>query len=128
MKTNDITYAIIGAAFKVHRELGPGLLESIYEEAMTFQLREDGLQVRNQITLPVYYHGAKLSCEYRLDLLVNEEVIVELKSTVAITDIHKKQLLTYLRIAHKPVGLILNFNQSDMKNGISRIVNDFNER
>lgn len=120
---NNITYKIIGAAYKVHSALGAGLLERIYEEAMIMQLVEDGLKVESQVVLPVYYRGRKLSSEFRLDLLVEGEVIVELKSVSEVTDLFRKQLLTYLKIADKPVGLLINFNVKSLDDGITRIGN-----
>lgn len=125
MKTNDLTYAIIGAAYKVHKELGPGLLENIYEEALAYQLTSEGLIIERQVPLPVYYCGIKLDCDYRLDILVNKQVIVELKSVRTVSDIFKKQLLTYLRISRLAVGLLINFNEVNLTKGISRIVNNF---
>lgn len=120
---NNITYKIIGAAYKVHSALGAGLLERIYEEAMIMQLVEDGLKVESQVVLPVYYRGRKLTSEFRLDLLVEGEVIVELKSVSEVTDLFRKQLLTYLKIADKPVGLLINFNVKSLDDGITRIGN-----
>lgn len=120
---NNITYKIIGAAYKVHSALGAGLLERIYEEAMIMQLVEDGLKFESQVVLPVYYRGRKLSSEFRLDLLVEGEVIVELKSVSEVTDLFRKQLLTYLKIADKPVGLLINFNVKSLDDGITRIGN-----
>lgn len=120
---NNITYKIIGAAYKVHSALGAGLLERIYEEAMIMQLVEDGLKVESQVVLLVYYRGRKLSSEFRLDLLVEGEVIVELKSVSEVTDLFRKQLLTYLKIADKPVGLLINFNVKSLDDGITRIGN-----
>ncbi len=125
MDLDEITYRIIGAAYKVHGELGPGLLEKIYEEALAYQLYEEGLHVEKQIALPVFYRGHRLSVEYRLDMLVEDSVIVELKSVSEITDLFKKQLLTYLKVADKQVGLLINFNVRNLQCGITRIVNDY---
>lgn len=127
MGLDEITYKIIGAAFAVHRTLGPGLLENIYEEALVLQLKEDGLKVVSQVEIPVIYKGTRLHTSYRLDLLIEDSVIVELKSVSALTDLHHKQLLTYLRLAKKPIGLLLNFNENDMKDGIVRISNGYVE-
>ncbi|MDE5980032.1 MAG: GxxExxY protein [Muribaculaceae bacterium] len=123
MDLNGITYKIIGAAYKVHSALGAGLLERIYEEAMIIQLAEEGLKVESQVLLPVYYRGRKLNSEFRLDLLVEDEVIVELKSVSEVTDLFSKQLLTYLKIADKPLGLLINFNVKSLDEGITRIGN-----
>lgn len=120
---NGITYKIIGAAYKVHSALGAGLLERIYEEAMIIQLAGEGLKVESQVLLPVYYRGRKLNSEFRLDLLVEDEVIVELKSVSEVTDLFSKQLLTYLKIADKPLGLLINFNVKSLDEGITRIAN-----
>lgn len=125
MKINEITFMVIGAAYEVHKELGPGLLEKIYEEAMAYQIREKGLKVETQVLLPVFYKGKRLLSDYRLDLLVENEVIVELKSVAVVTDLYMKQLLTYLRIAHKRVGLLMNFNVANMQTGVTRIVNGY---
>ena len=118
MDVNSITYGIIGAAFKVHRALGPGLLEKIYEEALAMQLRIDGYSVETQICCPVCYNGMPLASSLKLDMLVNDLVVVELKSVSCLTDLHFKQLLTYVRIADKPVGLLINFNEADLKEPI----------
>ena len=123
MDLNSITYKIIGAAYKVHSALGAGLLERIYEEAMVMQLAEEGLKTESQVLLPVYYRGRKLSSEFRLDLLVEGKVIVELKSVSEVTDLFRKQLLTYLKIADKPLGLLINFNVRSLDEGITRIAN-----
>lgn len=118
-----MTGEIIGAAIDVHRYLGPGLLESAYEECMHIELSERGLQVERQRELPILYKGRRLNAGYRIDLLVNEEVIVELKSVQKIEPIHEAQLLTYLKLAEKRYGLLLNFNVSVMKQGIRRLLN-----
>ena len=117
----QITEAIIGAAIEVHRELGPGLLESAYEECFCHELHLRGLSFQRQVELPVAYKGLKLDCGYRLDVVV-ESVIVELKSIEQISPIHHAQLLTYLRLAGKKVGLLINFNVAVLKNGIVRRV------
>ena len=125
MDLDEITYNIIGAAYNVHCELGPGLLEKIYEEALAYQLCEDGMQVETQVALPVFYRGHKLPSVYRLDLLVEDSVIVELKSVSTMTDLYRKQLLTYLKLTGKPVGLLMNFNVTNLRSGITRIVNNY---
>lgn len=127
MQPNDITYKIIGAAYKVHTSLGPGLLESIYEAAMCYELRKQGLSVEKQVPAKVFYDGQQLPIELRIDLLIEDTVIIELKSVQQLTDLHHKQLLTYLKITNKPIGLLINFNSYDIRSGISRIVNNFHE-
>jgi GxxExxY protein len=124
MQLNYISSNIIQAAINVHRELGPGLLESVYKECMVIELAEMGLNVETEIEVPVMYRGQSInSLGYRLDLLVEDRVIVELKSVEQIRDVHKKQLLTYLRLSNKELGLLINFNVPLLKNGITRIVN-----
>lgn len=124
MKINDLTYEIIMAAMSVHRELGPGLLESVYHSCMVIELRELGLGIKSELVLPISYRGYQLDGEaFRTDLLVEDFVIVELKSVEQILGVHKKQLLTYLRLARKPLGLLINFNEAVLKDGIYRVVN-----
>jgi GxxExxY protein len=118
----QITEAIIGAAIEVHRELGPGLLESAYEECFCHELHLRGLSFQRQVELPVAYKGLKLDCGYRLDVVIENAVIVELKSIEQISPIHQAQLLTYLRLSGKKVGLLINFNVAVLKNGIVRRV------
>lgn len=123
-KLNRLAGKIIGLAIEVHRELGPGLLESVYQKCLVIALREAGLSVEEEKPVPTYFHGQKISDDgYRMDLLVEDTVILELKSVVALTDVFKKQLLTYLKLARKPVGLLINFNEVVLKTGIKRIVN-----
>ncbi len=124
-RLNRITESIIGAAIEVHRDLGPGLLESAYENCLTFELVERGLKVEQQKPLPVVYREVKLDCGYRLDLLVEEAVIVEVKAVDRLAPIHKAQLLSYLRLSGCKVGLLINFNVKVLKDGIRRVVNDF---
>ena len=123
MKVNDITYKIRGAIFKVYNTLGPGLLESVYEAALCYQLRQDGLAVATQVKIDVEYQGSILPIDYRIALLVEDTVIIELKSVEELKPVHHKQLLTYLRLAHKPVGLLVNFNTADMEHSIHRKIN-----
>ena len=125
MKVNDITYKIRGAIFKVYNTLGPGLLESVYEAALCYQLRQDGLAVATQVKIDVEYQGSILPIDYRIDLLVEDTVIIELKSVEELKPVHHKQLLTYLRLAHKPVGLLVNFNTADMERSIHRKINGY---
>ena len=118
----DLTERIIGCAIAVHRELGPGLLESIYEEAMTVELRSAGLSFLRQVELPVVYKGERLSGSYRIDMLVENRVVLELKSATEAHPIHEAQILTYLKLGGWKVGLILNFNKRLMMDGIKRVV------
>ena len=122
MILNDLTYTIIGCAYKVHSELGPGLLESTYEVCLEYELFKAGLNVKRQKSLPVIYNDIKLEAGYRIDLLVNNKIILELKSVDAIAPIHKAQLMTYLKLSELKLGLLLNFNVKDMKTGINRII------
>ncbi|MFB0538014.1 MAG: GxxExxY protein [Anaerolineae bacterium] len=122
---NQITEHIIGAAIAVHRALGPGLLESAYEACLAFELAQRGLKVEQQKPLPVLYREVKLDCAYRLDLLVEETVIVEIKAVDRLSPIHQAQLLSYLKLSGCKVGLLINFNVRVLKDGIRRMVNDF---
>jgi GxxExxY protein len=117
----DTTREIVDAAIEVHRVLGPGLLESAYEICLYRELTARGLEVERQVVLPVIYKGATLDCGYRLDMVVNDIVIVEIKCASELTDLHRAQLLTYLRLSSKKVGLLLNFNVPLMKHGIARM-------
>lgn len=123
METNEITGAIVDAAIKVHRVLGPGLLESTYEVCLVRELSNRNIRVRRQVSLPVIYEGELIEAGYRIDLLVEEEVIVELKSVEKILPIHEAQLLSYLKLSNKKIGLLLNFNMQYLKNGIKRLAN-----
>ena len=120
-----MTYKIRGAIFTVHNTLGPGLLESVYEAAMIYELNQMGLTVKNQLGFPVDYNGVKLELGFRLDLLVEDMVVVEIKSVDALHDVHKKQLLTYLKLTGKKLGILVNFNSSSLidKESIIRIIN-----
>ncbi len=124
MHENDLSYRIRGAAFKVHTELGPGLLESVYEIALAHELQKEELDVKRQLGVPIQYDGIKMDQGYRMDLLVDGKVIVEIKSVETLLDIHHKQLLTYLRLADKRLGLLMNFNSLSLKDSITRIVNN----
>lgn len=123
MDENEITYKIRGSIFSVYKELGPGLLESVYEAALIYQLRKDGLYVESQKKIDVYYEGKLLPVDFRLDIVVEDKVIVELKSVEMLKDLHKKQLLTYLKLSGRKVGLLVNFNTADLTKNIVRIVN-----
>jgi len=120
-----ITRRIIGAAIEVHRRLGPGLLESAYETCLAFELRQLGFKIEQQKPLPVVYKDVKLDCGYRLDLVVDDSVVVEVKAVDQLAPIHDAQLLSYLRLSRQRVGLLINFHVRVLKNGLKRIVNDF---
>ena len=124
---NSITEAVIGAAMAVHRELGPGLLESTYEACLAFEPGQRGLRVERQKALPVRYRGVNLDCGYRIDLLVEDHVVVELKVVERLEPVHEAQLLSYLKLSGSPVGLLLNFNTTKLRNGIRRLVNNLKE-
>ncbi len=124
---NEITGSIIAAAMKVHKSLGPGLLESAYEACLMYELDKQGLVIRNQVPLPVQYDEITLDTGYRIDLMVENTVIVELKSVDKLLPVHKAQLLSYLRLANRSVGLLINFNEVMLKNGIRRIVNKYQQ-
>jgi GxxExxY protein len=115
---------IIAAALKVHSAIGPGVLESVYQTCLLHELQRVGLAVQSQVALPVVYDGLHLDSGYRLDLLVENTVIVELKCVEALLPIHKAQLLTYLRLANKPLGILLNFNVVHLREGIKRVLNN----
>ncbi|MCO6046731.1 GxxExxY protein [Aeoliella sp. ICT_H6.2] len=123
MEINDITRQIVDAAVKVHSHLGPGLLESVYLQCLAYELRERGLTVEKEVPLPITYFGVRIEAGFRIDLLVEDQVVIELKSVEEIAPVHKKQLLTYLRLTDKKIGLLLNFNVNLMKDGITRIAN-----
>ena len=123
MTENEISSKIIGAAIEVHKQLGPGLLESAYETCLYYELRQLNLDVKQQLALPVYYKEVKLDAGYRIDLLVEDIVIIELKSVDTLADIHTAQLLTYLKLKDLKLGLLINFNSVRVIDGIKRIVN-----
>jgi len=128
MNINDITSKIISAAMKVHSELGPGLLESVYQECLYIELKDMGLHVQKEVLVPVVYKGREITRDgFRIDLLIEDTVVIELKSVEEVKPVHKKQLLTYLRLTHKQVGLLINFNEVMLKKGIFRIVNSYAE-
>jgi len=127
MKINDITQAIIGAAIKVHRTLGPGLLESAYEACLAYELEKLGLRLERQKPVPVIYEEVKLDCGFRADLLVEGLVIVELKAKESLHPIDQAQLLSHLRLLKLSVGLLINFHVLVLKDGIKRMVNEYQE-
>ena len=124
MTENDISKIILDCAFKVHKTLGPGLLENAYEECLCYELKKNNIKYEKQKSLPVIYDEIKLDCGYRIDILVEEKVIVELKTVDNIIDIHLAQVLTYLKLSGCKLGLLINFNTVLLKDGIKRIVNN----
>ena len=120
MEINQITEKIIGCAIEVHKELGAGLLESAYEECLFFELQKAGLNAERQVPVPVIYNDIKLDCGYRMDILVEKKVIIELKTVDTLAPIHEAQILTYMKFAKKEIGLLINFNVTLLKNGIKR--------
>ena len=122
---NVLTDRIIGCAIEVHRHLGPGLLESVYEECLCYELSQIGLHFERQVHLPVTYKGIKLQCGHKLDLVVEDSIVVELKSIEELAPLHQAQLLTYLKTSNKKVGLLINFNVQFLKNGLKRVVNRY---
>lgn len=123
MTTDEITYEIRGAIYDVYKTLGPGLLESVYEEALCFELVQRGLKVERQLQVPIQYKGNVLKTELRLDLLVEDKVIVELKAVEEMKKVFAKQLLTYLRLMDKRIGLLVNFNTDNILTSITRVAN-----
>ena len=123
MTENEIATIVVDAAFKIHNALGPGLFESVYEAALNFELQKRGLKVAQQVGLPVHYEGVRLELGYRVDLIVDNKLIVEVKAVGVIAPVHTRQLLTYLRLMDLRLGLLINFNVALIKNGIQRVVN-----
>lgn len=124
MNENDISKIIVDCCFKVHTQLGPGLLESVYEEVLAYELMKRGLNVERQKAIPVLYDQIKMELGFRADLIVENKVIIELKSVDTLAPVHSKQLLTYLRLSNLKLGLLVNFNEALIKDGIKRIVNN----
>ena len=122
---NQLTDKIIGAAIEVHRTLGPGLLESAFEECLCYELSQLGLDFQRQVELPVRYKCVTLDCGYRIDLIVEATVVVELKTVSELLPVHSAQLLTYLKLSDKPIGLLINFNVTVLKKGLKRVVNHY---
>ena len=123
MGNNEITEKIIGAAIEVHRTLGPGLLESAYQECLFFELKNLGLKVKKEVSLPIIYKDIKLDHGYRIDLLVEDKIVLELKTVEAFTDVHSAQILTYMKLGNYPLGLLINFHTKLLKNGLKRFIN-----
>ena len=124
MTENDISYKIRGAIFNVYNTLGPGLLESVYEAALKYELQKENIKVESQVAVPVFYDDVKLDLGFRIDLLVNDKVIIEIKSVELLAPVHHKQLLTYLKLTNIKLGLLINFNTDNITSGIIRIVNN----
>ena len=122
-RLNEITERIIGCGIEVHRALGPGLLESAYEECLCYEFLQKELKFERQVALPVIYKGVKLDCGYRMDVVVENSVVVEIKAVERIIPVHEAQLLSYLKLANKPLGLLMNFHVSTLKNGLKRLRN-----
>jgi len=122
MQFDALSNLVIGCALEVHRQLGPGLLESAYEAALAYELEQQGISHERQVELPVFYKGAHLDCNYRLDMVVDGQLLLELKSVDGIDPIHEAQLLTYLRLSGLRTGLLINFNETLLRNGIKRRV------
>lgn len=120
---NEITYKVIGAAYLVHKNLGPGLLENSYKECLFYELNKLGLEVEKEKPLPLVYKEVKLEIGYRIDILVNKQVVVEIKAVEQINEVHLAQILTYLKLTKSTLGLLINFNVADLKKGIKRVIN-----
>ncbi|HTQ65309.1 MAG TPA: GxxExxY protein [Puia sp.] len=125
MDTNQITGSIIDASIQIHKHLGPGLFESVYLEILCYELRKRGLDVKNQVAIPVFYDNLKMDIGFRADLIVEKKIIVEIKSLETIAPVHKKQVLTYLRLSNLRIGLLINFNEELLKEGITRLFNNY---
>jgi len=123
MTENEIATTIVDAAYKIHKRLGPGLMESVYEATLAYELSKCGLRLRRQQGMPVIYEAVRMGVGFRADLIVGDKVIVEIKSIDVIAPVHRKQLLTYLRLADKRLGLLINFNVELIRDGITRVVN-----
>jgi GxxExxY protein len=127
MTENEITELVIGCAIQVHKELGPGLLESAYEECLNYELSKYDLKVERQKPLPLIYEEVKMECGYRADFVINQKVVLEIKSVEALNDIHLAQMITYLKLAKCRLGLLINFNVLKVVSGVKRVVNNFHQ-
>jgi GxxExxY protein len=123
MELNDLTGQIIGLAIKVHKNLGPGLLESTYKECLYYEIHKSGIFVQKEVPIPLIYEEVKLDCGNRIDLLVENKLVLELKSVEALNDLHIAQMLTYIKLGKFKLGLLINFNVEFLKNGIKRLIN-----
>jgi GxxExxY protein len=124
---NALSYKIIGLAIEVHRHLGPGLLESTYQACLFYEIKKAGLKVEKEVSLPITYKEIKLEQGYRIDLLIENKLVVELKTVEIFTAVHSAQILTYLKLGHYPLGLLINYNSSILKNNIKRFINSNTE-
>ena len=124
MFENELSQRVIGLAIKVHRNLGPGLLESAYEECLFYELKKAGVYVEKQKAMPLVYDDVKLDIGYRMDLFVEQKLVIEIKSVESLNDVHLAQVLTYLKLSKSKLGLLINFNVTLLKNGIKRVVNN----
>ena len=127
MTYNELSYSVVGAAMKVHRELGPGLLEKAYQECLCYEIAQLGLCVEKEVSIPLTYRGVQLECGFRMDMLVENRLVIETKSVSELNDIHFAQLLSYLKQGDFRLGLLINFNSLILKNGIRRVVNGLEE-
>ena len=125
MELNKITGQVVDAAIKVHTESGPGLFKSVYEEVLAYELRKRGLLVERQVPVPVSYNNLKMEVGFRADLIIEKQVIAEINSIESIAPVHKKQVLTYLRLTGLKIGILINFNEELLKNGITRLFNNY---
>jgi GxxExxY protein len=125
MLVNDITGSIIQSAIRVHNELGPGLFESIYEEVLFYELNKKGMFIERQVSIPVIYDNRRMEVGFRADLIVEREVLVEIKSVETISSVHKKQVISYLRLTNLEIGLLINFNEELLKDGKTRLFNNY---
>jgi len=123
MIENELSQVILDCAFNVHKNLGPGLLESVYEETISYELLKKNIKIQRQVGIPVVYNDIKMEIGFRADIIVENKVIIEIKSVESLSDVHFKQLLTYLKLSDLKLGLLINFNESLLKNGIKRVVN-----
>lgn len=124
MEINDLSYKIIGLAIDVHKELGPGLLESAYQECLYYEIKNAGLKVEKELALPITYKDITLDHGYRIDLLIENKLVLELKTVENFTDVHFAQILTYLKLGNYPLGLLINFNSKILKSNIKRFINN----
>jgi len=123
MTENEIAHKIVGLALEVHKALGPGLLESAYKECLAYKLQQDGLFIEKEKPMPLIFEEVKLECGYRIDILVENKVVIELKSVDALNDVHLAQILTYMKLGNYKLGLLINFNVALLKQGIKRVIN-----
>lgn len=128
LQVNELTEIIIGCGIKVHTELGPGLLESAYQECLFYELNKQGIYVEKEKPLPLVYENVHLECGFRIDLLVERKVIIEVKAVKSLEDIHLAQILTYLKLSNNKIGLLMNFNVNRLKEGIKRVINKYYEK